>query len=65
MLLICVDMSSMFKNCKNIDALNLTSFETNKVKNMKSMFESCTKLKSILINLVLIMLLILLICLKN
>ena len=31
-------MSSLFKNCKNLNSIDLSSFETSKATNMNSMF---------------------------
>ena len=34
----------MFSNCKSLNKLNLSNFNTNKVKNMNKMFENCESL---------------------
>ena len=34
-------MSFMFSECKNLKNLNISSFETNNVKDMKYMFNYC------------------------
>ena len=41
------DMSSMFKECKNLENLDLSNLDTSKVTNMGSMFYDCTNLKNI------------------
>lgn len=41
------DLNAMFKNCKGLTTLNLSSFVTTNVKNFQSMFDSCTKLTSL------------------
>ena len=40
-------MSSMFQNCKEIENIDLSNFDTSKVNDMKSMFNNCHKLKEI------------------
>ena len=37
-------MISAFENCKELPGLNLSSFETPKLKSMNSMFKNCKKL---------------------
>ena len=37
----------MFKNCSSLRSLDLSSFNTRKVTQMKNMFEGCTNLESI------------------
>ena len=39
------DMSGMFKECKELESLNLSNFETLKVKDISFMFYKCNKLK--------------------
>ena len=41
------DLNAMFKNCKGLTTLNLSSFVTTNVKNFESMFDSCTELTSL------------------
>jgi surface protein len=43
-------MESMFKNCESLTLLNISNFQTSKVKNMQYMFDSCVKLAEIDIN---------------
>ena len=41
-------MSDMFNNCSSkLEELNLTSFDTNKVTNMSTMFCGCSSLKEL------------------
>lgn len=40
-------MKSMFYGCSNLINLNLTSFNTSKVRNMSNMFNGCAKLENI------------------
>ena len=40
-------MSKMFKDCSELEFLDLSNFNTNKVTNMKYMFNECYKLKEI------------------
>ena len=40
-------MEGMFKNCQTIKNLDIQKFETQNVKNMQSMFESCVSLTAI------------------
>ena len=42
-------MSYLFYNCTSLKLLNLTTFDTGNVKYMKSMFERCTSLTSIIL----------------
>ena len=37
----------MFWGCSSLQSINLSSFNTNNVKNMSSMFEGCSSLQSI------------------
>ena len=41
------DMELMFKDCSNLEKLDLTNFNTKKVKNMLRMFWGCSNLKTI------------------
>jgi len=43
-------MDSMFNNCYSLESLDLSSFDTNKVNNMKYMFNNCSSLLSLNIN---------------
>ena len=38
-------MEKLFENCSNLEDINLSSFDTNKVKNLQNMFSYCTNLK--------------------
>ena len=38
-------MNSMFNECYELESLDLSNFNTSKVKNMKRMFYNCNKLK--------------------
>ena len=40
-------MSGMFSKCKSINSLNLSNFDTSKVKTMSNMFSECSSLTSI------------------
>ena len=40
----------MFSGCKNLVSLNLSSFNYDKVKDLKHMFDNCYNLKNIKIN---------------
>ena len=40
-------MKAMFKNCSNLENLDLSNFNTSKVTNMAQMFKGCYKLKEI------------------
>ena len=40
-------MTNMFKNCKSLTSLNLSSFNTSNVTNMSYMFQYCSKLTSL------------------
>ena len=37
----------MFNNCSSLNKLNLSSFDTNKVRNMSYMFAYCSSLKEL------------------
>ena len=37
-------MSSMFYNCKNLNEIDLSNFNTNKVNDMSEMFSYCSSL---------------------
>ena len=39
-------MSYMFYNCSNLTNINLSSFDTKKLKHMSGMFLGCDKLKN-------------------
>ncbi len=41
------NMNSMFKNCKNLKSLDISSFNTDYVTDMGSMFENCSQLNTI------------------
>lgn len=41
------DMFAMFFNCKNLESIDLSSWNTSNVIDMSHMFESCEKLKSL------------------
>ena len=41
------DMSYMFSDCKSLESIDLSSFNTNKVTNMSNMFSDCKSLESI------------------
>ena len=41
------NMSYMFNQCKYLEEINLSSFDTNNVTNMKNMFSGCSSLKEI------------------
>ena len=43
-------MSGMFSNCSNLSELNLSSFNTNNVTNMRYMFHICKNLNFLQIN---------------
>jgi len=43
-------MFYMFRDCKSLKSLDLTSFDTSKVTNMTSMFGNCSSLKTIYIS---------------
>jgi surface protein len=45
-----IEMKGMFGKCHCLEKLDLRNFNTNKVKNMCSMFDQCYNLKEILIN---------------
>jgi len=36
-----VNMKEMFEGCTSLSNLNITNFNTNKVKNMNGMFKGC------------------------
>ena len=58
-------MDGMFSGCQSLKELNLANFNTNKVISMDNMFYDCQSLKELNIsNLILIMSLIWIICLK-
>ena len=40
-------MNSMFEECKELENLDLTNFNTSNVRNMNHMFRGCSKLKEI------------------
>ena len=40
----------MFYNLQNIETLNLSTFDTNNISNVKSMFENSEKLKTIYVS---------------
>ncbi len=40
-------MSVMFGGCSSVNSLNLSNFNTNRVKNMCGMFNGCCKLNSL------------------
>lgn len=42
-----VDSSSMFKNLKNLTAINFNNFDTSKTENISHMFENCQSLKKL------------------
>ena len=44
------DMNSMFKNCKFLKSLNLSSFNTSNTTDMSNMFYSCISLKHLKLN---------------
>ena len=41
------NMNGMFKECKNLEELDLSTFNTNNVKNMCGMFYGCSSLKEL------------------
>ena len=41
------DMGYLFKDCKNLESLNLSGWNTNRVVNMSNMFNGCRKLASL------------------
>lgn len=41
------DFSEMFKNCKSLKKLNLTSWDVSKARDLSEMFSGCTALESI------------------
>ena len=45
-----INMNGMFKNCKNLEQLNLLSFNVEKVEDMSGMFLGCSNLKKVLVN---------------
>ena len=40
-------MKKMFKNCKNIQSLDLSNFETDTIRNTQEMFFNCSSLTSL------------------
>ena len=42
-----IDVECLFKGCSSLKKLNLTSFRSSDVKNMKNMFSDCSKLQEI------------------
>ena len=40
-------MTDMFRECSKLGKLNLSSFNTDKVNNMKGMFYNCQELKEL------------------
>ena len=44
------NLNSMFYNLQNIETLNLSTFDTNNISNVKSMFENSEKLKTIYVS---------------
>jgi surface protein len=40
-------MENMFKNCYNLNEIELTMFDISNVKNIKNIFEHCPNLKTI------------------
>ena len=42
------DLSYMFYNCQNLNTLDLSSFDTKTVENMKSMFYGCRSLENLI-----------------
>ena len=42
-----MNMDSMFNECLNLKSLDLSTFQTNNVKNMNSMFFGCSSLKTL------------------
>ena len=42
-----IDMSSMFHECKSLEYLDLSNFDTSNVIDMGYMFNKCPKLKEI------------------
>ena len=40
-------MENMFKNCSNLNEIDLTMFDISNVKNIKNIFEHCSNLQTI------------------